>query len=88
MIVAISGAHTLGSAKIENSGYEGFWGDPKNQGIFNNDYYRNIYGHGWGVKRAVGGNPNKNQWKLIDRSPPEEVNRQMMLNTDMCLLYQ
>lgn len=26
---AISGAHTLGSAKLENSGYNGHWSDPK-----------------------------------------------------------
>lgn len=62
LTAAISGAHTLGSAKPENSGYSGFWGDPKNQGIFNNDYFRNIIAHGWGPKRAVGGNPDKNQW--------------------------
>jgi hypothetical protein len=28
--VAISGAHTLGGAKLENSGYSGLWGDPVN----------------------------------------------------------
>jgi hypothetical protein len=27
MTAAISGAHTLGSATIANSGYDGFWGD-------------------------------------------------------------
>jgi len=26
MTAAISGAHTLGSASIANSGYDGFWG--------------------------------------------------------------
>ena len=44
MTTALSGAHTIGSAKPENSGYDGTWGDAKNQGIFNNDYYRNISG--------------------------------------------
>lgn len=47
-VAALSGAHTIGSAKPENSGYDGMWGDPKNQGVFNNDYFRNIVAHGWG----------------------------------------
>ena len=44
--------------------------------------------HGWGPKRAVGGNENKNQWKLIDSSSDLEKGRQMMLDTDMCMFYQ
>ena len=87
-LAAISGAHTIGHAKPENSGYDGFWGDPANQGVFNNDYFRNIMTNGWGPQRAVNGNPEKNQWKLIDASSSEEKGRQMMLNTDMCLFYQ
>jgi len=31
LTAAISGAHTIGSAKPENSGYDGMWGDPANQ---------------------------------------------------------
>ena len=69
MTAAISGAHTIGSAKPHNSGYSGMWGDPMNQSIFNNDYYKNVMAHGWGPKRAVNGNPDKNQWELIDKSP-------------------
>ena len=49
---SLSGAHTIGSAKIENSGYEGFWGDKANQEVFNRDYFRNVIAHGWGPKRA------------------------------------
>ena len=30
MTAAISGAHTIGSAKPKNSGYDGMWGDPEN----------------------------------------------------------
>lgn len=48
MMAALSGAHTLGFAKPQNSGYNGFWGDKENQAIFNNDYYRNVIAHGWG----------------------------------------
>jgi len=29
LTTAISGAHTLGSAKKTNSGYEGSWSDPE-----------------------------------------------------------
>lgn len=88
LTAALSGAHTIGSAKPENSGYDGMWGDPMNQAIFNNDYFRNVMVHGWGPERAVGGNEGKNQWLLIDKSPDQEKARQMMLNTDMCLFYQ
>lgn len=59
-VAALSGAHTIGSAKPANSGYDGMWGNPENQGIFNTDYFRNIMAHGWGPKRAVGGNADKN----------------------------
>ena len=48
LMAALSGAHTLGFAKIKNSGYNGFWGDEENQAIFNNDYFRNVIAHGWG----------------------------------------
>lgn len=48
------------------------WGDPLNQAIFNNDYFKNIMVHGWGPKRAIGGNEDKNQWALIDKSPDGE----------------
>lgn len=62
LTAAISGAHTIGSAKPENSGYNGFWSDPENSGIFNNDYYKSALYKGWGPELAVGGNPGKNQW--------------------------
>lgn len=37
-IAAIMGAHTLGSAKLKNSGYQGSWSNT--QGSFDNDYYK------------------------------------------------
>ena len=87
-MAALSGVNTIGKAKPENSGYDGGWSDAANQGIFNNDYYKSMLVKGWGPKRAVGGNVNKNQWQLIDESPDSEKKSQMMLNTDMCLVYQ
>jgi len=44
---AINGAHTIGGAKPENSGYAGVWSDRANQGIFNNDYYKSLLNKGW-----------------------------------------
>lgn len=62
MTAAMMGAHTIGSAKPENSGFEGFWSDEKNAGIFNNNYYASLVGKGWAPNLAVHGNPKKNQW--------------------------
>ena len=60
LTAAISGAHTLGSASIGNSGYDGFWGDATQAGIFNNDYYKGILFKGWGVELGINGNTDKN----------------------------
>jgi len=46
MFAAIMGAHTIGSAKAKNSGYEGFWSE--SPGEFNNDYFRQMITRGWG----------------------------------------
>jgi len=81
MFAAILGAHTLGSAKVENSGYEGFWSD--SPGEFNNDYYRQMITRGWGPDRAVNGDVERNQWKIIDSDPTDGL----MLNSDLCLAY-
>lgn len=84
MTAAISGAHTVGSAKLQNSGYEGFWSDPKNSGIFNNDYYWSLLYKGWAPKYSVNGNDNKNQWRRVDLGA-NDAHGQMMLTSDMCL---
>lgn len=85
-IAALTGAHTLGSAKQENSGYEGHWSDAANQGIFNNDFYKSVLTKGWGPSLAVGGNPGRNQWKRIDAAQ-NSTHVEMMLNSDLCLAY-
>lgn len=56
LTAAISGAHTLGRAHIDNSGYVGWWSDPENSGIFNNDYYKSILQKGWMPALGIGGN--------------------------------
>lgn len=47
LTAAISGSHTLGSCKLEASGYNGFWSDAVNSGIFNNNYYESLVLKGW-----------------------------------------
>lgn len=86
---ALMGVHTLGRAKVENSGYNGWWSDAQNSGKFNNDYYISILAKGWGPEVAVNGEPLKNQWKRIDAGEDEAgLGKEMMLNTDMCLAFK
>lgn len=60
LTAAILGAHTLGSAKAENSGYEGSWSGEGSEGVFDNDYYRQMLTRGWGPDRSVNGNDERN----------------------------
>ena len=87
LTAAISGAHTLGSAKLANSGYNGFWSNAENAHLFNNDYYISMVAKGWGPELAVGGNKGKTQWKRIDKGTNPKQKEQM-LNTDMCLVWE
>lgn len=47
LTAAVTGAHTLGRARKENSGFEGTWSDATNQGVFNNDFYKSLILKGW-----------------------------------------
>lgn len=87
MLTAISGAHTVGSAKPEMSGYNGFWSDENNSGVFNNNYYRSVLMKGWSREVNVNGNKEKNQWKVSDLTRKNK-HKEMMLITDMCLAYK
>jgi len=86
MVTAISGVHTLGSAKATASGFDGFWSDSENQGKFNNNYYRSIVAKGWGPELNVGGVEGINQWARMDDGRSDS-HKEMMLDTDLCLLY-
>jgi len=66
MVAAISGAHTVGGAHKEFSGYNGWWSDVENQGLFNNDYYYSLVAKGWGPELKVDDNEGKNQWQRVD----------------------
>lgn len=87
MTAAISGAHTVGSAKPENSGYDGHWSSAEEQGKFNNNYFKRLILNSWGPERSVGGNDEKNQWMLSDLDSDLFTHKEMMLTTDMCLVY-
>eukprot|EP00927_Polykrikos_kofoidii_P054262 TRINITY_DN48701_c0_g1_i1.p1 TRINITY_DN48701_c0_g1~~TRINITY_DN48701_c0_g1_i1.p1 ORF type:complete len:799 (+),score=94.09 TRINITY_DN48701_c0_g1_i1:88-2484(+) len=85
---ALMGVHTLGRAKPENSGYNGFWSDPANGRIFNNAFYQVLLMHAWLPDRGVMGNPKKNQWSRSGNGRLQGLGaREMMLNTDICLVY-
>lgn len=87
LVAAISGAHTLGQAKVENSGFNGHWSDASNQGKFNNDYYRSMLLKGWGPELGI--STGNDQWQRIDQfnSSGNVTHKEMMLNSDICLAY-
>ena len=89
LTAAISGAHTLGSAHLNYSGYNGYWSDVTNQGIFNNNYYQSLVNKGWYPSLSVGGKSSNNQWVRIDMGNSSNGGTyEMMLNSDMCLVIQ
>ena len=59
-VAAISGAHTLGRAHAEFSGFDGHWSGAGEQGIFNNNYYRSILTKGWAPEFDMGGVSGRN----------------------------
>lgn len=46
-IVALLGLHGTGGAKLNNSGFSGKWGPPKDQNIVNNHYFINLLSYGY-----------------------------------------
>lgn len=90
LTAAISGAHTLGRAMPQNSGYFGWWSDHPQQLIFNNDYFKSLLFKGWRPERAAFGNAAKNEWLRADALGDAADLREhveMMLDTDLCLAY-
>jgi len=73
-MVTLMGAHTIGNATVDSSGYVDWWQGKHDTTNFANNYYISIL--------DAGGS----RWAQIDsmyNSQPE-----MLLNMDMCLLYQ
>jgi len=79
-LVAVSGAHTLGSAR--GSGHSGQW--VTENAALDNDYYATILDAEW-RRQTVSPEPgvDKFQWQRMDGT--EDL---MMLNTDLALAYQ
>ena len=78
-ILALMGAHTLGRAQLENSGYEGEW--VPGLAEFDNEYYRDLVEVPWQRQQAeVPGHGLKHSWT-------EPNSKTLMLNTDMCLAW-
>lgn len=84
---ALMGVHSLGRAKVENSGYFGWWSDPENSRKFNNNYYVSMVQKGWEPLQAIGDNPEKNMWIMTGPNPPSGDATEMMLDTDLCLAF-
>eukprot|EP00927_Polykrikos_kofoidii_P038076 TRINITY_DN3234_c0_g1_i1.p1 TRINITY_DN3234_c0_g1~~TRINITY_DN3234_c0_g1_i1.p1 ORF type:complete len:493 (-),score=75.59 TRINITY_DN3234_c0_g1_i1:130-1572(-) len=85
---ALMGVHTLGRARIANSGYDGWWSDPEHSRMFNNNYYVVMLAKGWIPERAINGNSAKNQWERSDVGRDSSTaGHEMMLDTDLCLAY-
>ena len=88
LIAAISGAHTVGGASVQASGFQGTWSDLAQSGTFDNSYFKGIMLGGWkpelnvSVKRGV----TKNQWKISDKTR-DDPHRRFMLDSDLCLAY-
>lgn len=72
-IVALSGAHALGSCHADRSGFEGAWTEEPLQ--FDNTYFKDIFGGQWEAEVTAAG---CKQWR-------DKEKETMMLPTDLCL---
>jgi len=85
---ALMGAHTIGQASLDRSGYNGRWVTVQSSLRFDNDYYMSIILKGWAPEKSIGGNDRKNQWKRVDIGQNEySFGVEMMLDSDMCLFH-
>jgi len=87
---ALMGVHTLGRARVSNSGYSGWWSSPQQSRLFNNDYYKSMVFKGWKPHQRICGNRNKNQWFKVGPQggrTQQGFATEMMLDTDLCLAY-
>jgi hypothetical protein len=67
---------------LKNSGHEGTWSDNAASAmVFDKSYYKELFNNAWHPRQLP---QNKQDWTL-DNVDPE--NPRMMLNTDLCLVY-
>jgi len=81
---ALMGVHTLGRTRLENSGFNGWWSDHNSASHFDNNYYHSLALKGWTPATSAKG---KRQWIRSGQLSKRTGKDEMMLNTDMCLLY-
>ena len=80
--VALMGAHTLGSGSLDRSQHEGTWVENSNEAqVFDKGYYEALVNEAW-EPRNINGN-GKQDWTRVGRTNDSRL----MLNTDICLLY-
>jgi hypothetical protein len=84
---ALLGAHTIGQASLNRSGYSGFWVGANSSRKFDNEYYLSLLMKGWGPKHNMNG--LRQQWDRIDVGVDNDNHGpEMMLNSDICLYYR
>lgn len=82
--VALLGAHTLGRANAEFSGHHGTWAANDAEAlVFDKAYYEELVGRAWSP-RGLGTIKQDWTWKSGN---PNNTGSKMMLNTDICLVY-
>jgi len=89
--VAMMGVHSLGRARIPNSGFDGAWVSATESKDFNNVYYVSILANGWKKETTSSG---RVQWirsdtdkHTTDGSGIGDTGKEMMLHTDLCFAY-
>ena len=96
--VALLGAHTLGRARTENSGFEGRWvkgkssdGVTRNTDVLNNEYYLQLRGNWTQMEVAESG---KFQWQRPDTTPNVKADSKkasqpnMFMNVDIGMVFK
>lgn len=82
--VALMGAHSLGRGSRSFSGHEGVWVDNADDAqVFDKQYYEEIYLNAW-RPRNIG---EQHQDWTTGQTNSSHPNPRMMLNTDICLVY-
>ena len=82
-VAVLLGAHTLGGARRDNTGFDGDW--TSSPGVFNNEYFENLLfpggRGGWEQIAVANGTKFEWRWGCNNRC------RDLMLNVDMNLFY-
>jgi len=78
--VALMGGHTLGRGNRDFSGHHGTWVDSRDAQRFDKGYYEALLTNTWRPRNM--GLRNRQDWTTGSNG-----NTRMMLNTDMCLVF-